>query len=334
MVKKKVTIQDIADRVGVSKTTVSKYLNGQYQYMSASTAERISAAIKELDFRPSLTARSLKSSKSHLIGVVMPHVWSDAIAHSIQIICSECEKNNYFAIICSSDDSVEQEAECINRLIDQKVDGILCYTGGMNRQYKEVNVPVVITNRYLEDCDFDMVIINSYDVVKRAVDALMEQGYERIAYITTNVTPLSAKITREKAFYDYVQQHGLPVEHFPRYCVENGSIPEFSEILHEFCEQNRGKRLAVFAASNSILLRVKAALDIYGERLPHDIGFCGYEFNNENPSIFIPGTLVIQHPLNQMAKQAIHLLLMRINGDTSDMPTTIRIEPRLTQIAR
>ncbi|MBQ5952084.1 MAG: LacI family DNA-binding transcriptional regulator [Lachnospiraceae bacterium] len=327
MREKKITIQDVADRSGVSKATVSKYLNRQYQFMSKETAARIAGVIRELDYRPSMTARSLKARHSRLIGVVMPHVWSMAIAHSIQSVCAECAKNGYAVIICSAEDSPAQETECINRLIDQRVDGILCYSGGVNRRYRDAGVPVVVTNRYQEDCPLDMVIIENYDIVKTALETLRKDGYESIAYVTTRVTPLSNKIIREKAFDDYVAENGLE-DLFPKYTAETGSIHEFAKILADFGKSRPGKKKAVFASSNSTLRRVMTAIEME-KSIPRDLGLCGYELGGGNEDSLVPGALLLQYPLNQMAKQAVDLLISRIEGDKADMPMRIKIEPRL-----
>src|SRR5690606_8643057 len=102
---KTVTIIDVAKRAGVSKSTVSQYLNGRYEYMGADTRERIKQAVEELGYRPNTIARSLKKKKTKTIGVILANILYSFSTKVIRAIEDVCNREGYQVIICNADDN-------------------------------------------------------------------------------------------------------------------------------------------------------------------------------------------------------------------------------------
>ena len=123
--RKKVTIVDVAERAGVSKTTVSRYLNGKYEYMSEQSRRRIAEAIEELGYRPSSLARSLKSRYRYVLGVVVADITDPYCAKLIKGIAERCAQAGYRLLFGDSAGDESRELEYIQDMLDQSVDGIL-----------------------------------------------------------------------------------------------------------------------------------------------------------------------------------------------------------------
>ncbi|AUJ24808.1 HTH-type transcriptional regulator KdgR [Virgibacillus dokdonensis] len=107
---KKVTITDVATYAGVSKSTVSQFLNKRFDYMSVKTKERVDAAIKELGYQPNIIARSLKQRSTKTIGVIVANILHDFSTRVIRAIEDYCHTEDYHVIVCNADDNPEKKS--------------------------------------------------------------------------------------------------------------------------------------------------------------------------------------------------------------------------------
>ena len=121
----KVTITDIAKMVGVSKATVSYYLNGNTSKMSLATQEKIRQIIEETGYQPNKIAQSLATKDTKTIGVVIADITNPFISSVMKGIHDQCQEEGYSVLFTNSDDTPEIEAENIHRLLQQNVSGIL-----------------------------------------------------------------------------------------------------------------------------------------------------------------------------------------------------------------
>ena len=121
--EKKVTINQVASYCGVSKTTISRFLNGKYENMSAETKEKISAAVKELNYHPDRSAQRLKASRTMLIGCVIGDISSPFSALLLKGITSVCEESGYQVLFADSRESARREKRALRGFLDNRVDG-------------------------------------------------------------------------------------------------------------------------------------------------------------------------------------------------------------------
>ena len=151
--EKKVTINQVANYCGVSKTTISRFLNGKYENMSAETKEKISAAVKALNYHPDRSAQRLKSSRTMLIGCVIGDVSSPFSALLLKGITSVCEESGYQVLFADSRESARREKRAIRGFLDNRVDGLIVNTCGSNDEYllelQGRGIPLVLADRPL-----------------------------------------------------------------------------------------------------------------------------------------------------------------------------------------
>lgn len=149
MAHKPLTIQDIAEAAGVSKTTISRYLNEKYEYMSEETRLRIAAVISKTGYRPNRMANGLKTKKSGLIGFVMSNVMDSQTPRLLASICEACARNGKKIIVTNSEKDPEKERAMVYDLLDQRIDGLLVASGYNAEFYQKLDqeeLPVVLVD--------------------------------------------------------------------------------------------------------------------------------------------------------------------------------------------
>ena len=182
---KKTTIVDIAKLAGVSKTTVSRYINGHSEFMSSETAERLEQIIRETEYIPSNLARSLKSKKTRMIGVIIASLSSPFSAAVMMGIGNVLEKNGYTPLFVNADDRPEVEIRFLHSLIEKNVDGLIVNATRTTCpeliHAARLGMPIVLCDREVQNHTFDIVMSENRNMVFQAIAHLKEQGYNRVA---------------------------------------------------------------------------------------------------------------------------------------------------------
>lgn len=183
----KVTIIDVANRAGVSISTVSRYLKDAGSINPVSSA-KIDLAIRELNYVPNSFARNLKRGSADLIGVVEPDISQSFFSRTVKSVNNILYQNGYMLLVCDSDFQPRKERFLINRLIEQNVSGILLATTGKNaeflRKISERFPNIVLFDREEESLSLDCVVEDNEENGYRLTKHLIDQGGRRIAVLT------------------------------------------------------------------------------------------------------------------------------------------------------
>ena len=170
------TLKDVAKLANVDVSTVSRALNNT-SYVHPETKKRILAAVKELSYHPNLLARGLKQGKRNTIGVVVPRLSLTVFAEIAQGIEEEARKYGYTTLICHTEDDPKIEKECLNRLRNSFVDGlIIAGTGKNNRLVRDIHSSGLACTQIIREQDY---MINSVVVDYRT------NGYEAVKYLVS-----------------------------------------------------------------------------------------------------------------------------------------------------
>ena len=202
---KAVTIEDVAKEAGVSKSTVSQFLNKRYEYMSQATKENIERIIAEMHFQPNHFASNLKKRKTKMVGIIVAnirHVFSTEI---IRIIEQKLQEQGIQVIICNADDEPEKEMGYIQLLSTRNVDGLIIFPTGSNfAEYSRLindKTPVVFIDRKIEGILADTVLLDNEAASYLAVSTLIEHGRDRIAMLTQPVDhQISPRVERIEGY--------------------------------------------------------------------------------------------------------------------------------------
>jgi LacI family kdg operon repressor len=200
--KKKVTISQVAEQAGVSKTTISRFLNGQYGNMSKETKERIASIIEELNYRPSRQAQALKSKRSYLIGVVVADISNMYSSLLLKGIGAVLERNGYQMIIMDAANSVKQERSLLEKLLDQGVEAIILQASSRNAEnyqfIQDYNIPLLLVDRQTEPVIWPLVTTNNQETVEEILHQALQKDYQKVLVVSE---PLQDVTTREVRYH-------------------------------------------------------------------------------------------------------------------------------------
>ncbi len=181
-----VTIKDVAERAGVSYTTVSHVIN-KTRFVEDVTKKRVLAAIKELDYHPNILARSFKTGKSYTIGLIVSDITNPFFPEIIRGVQTEAFNSNYDIFLSNTDYDPKKTSLLVNRLIEKKVDGAIIATleTDLNlASYLASNkIPVVLLDWGITDYLISNIRENYTNGMKQAIKHLLELGHKNIAFI-------------------------------------------------------------------------------------------------------------------------------------------------------
>lgn len=319
-------IIDVAREAGVSRTTVSRYINKNIE-LPAATGARIDAAIKRLNYRPNLLAKSLSTGRSDLIGVVAPDISNPFFGSLISAIEVEAEKHGYSVLVSNSRGLRSKEVELITRLEDRHVDGLILMTNISDDDGALAAFLATYDNIMLLDEDVTgfagpRVFVENEQGAWQATQYLIEAGHRRIGHIGG---PESLMSTKER------------LAGFRRAMLENGL--DASRVLlgahtREFGAAATGQLLdgsdmptAIFAGSDFLALGVMQKVRERGLRLPDDISLVGFD-DMPFADLLAPPLTTIRQPDQELGRRAFLALLAAINNQP---PTTERLPTSLVE---
>ena len=211
-----VNIKDVADRAGVSTTTVSHVIN-QTRYVSDELIKRVNQAMEELDYHPNSLARSLRSGKTKTIGLVIPDISNQFFAEISRKIEDKGYEHGYSVILCNTDDDSNKEKNYIDVLIAKQVDGIVFISAGeVSDNLKKTiasNVPIVVSDRNIKEIKSDIVLVDNNLGGYEATQYLIGLGHKRIGCIAgpSTVTPSAQRL---QGYKKAMQESRLRIDPF------------------------------------------------------------------------------------------------------------------------
>lgn len=327
---KAVTIDDVAKRAGISKSTVSQYLNKRYEYMSASTRDRIEEAIADLDYQPNIIARSLTQKSTSTIGVIVAnilHTFSTQIIRAIEDYCNEID---FHIIVCNADDDPEKEKRYIEMLLAKQVDGMIIFpTGGNKELYEKLqkkNYPLVFMDRAVKDIEVSSVMLDNALASELAVAHLADKGYKRIGIVTTEVVRMvSPRVERVVGFKKALLDRGLEVNED---YIKSLSITQIQQALHQMFSLDE-KPEAIIAGNDLTLFEVLKYAKKHEFKIPEDLALIGID-DVDFASIYHPPLTTIAQPTIEMGKKAASILIGKIKDESNvEVKSTYRFEPKL-----
>jgi len=327
-----ITIDVVSQMAGVSKTTVSRYLNQKYEHMSEKTKTKIKKVIEELDFRPSLIARNLKSQKTNLIGVIVSDITNPVTVRLIKGVIDQCTMEGYQVIIASSDEDISKEKEYIHSMVDRQVEGLVINVVNYNElsaleTLSERGVKIVLADRTANKPIFDMVTTDNYEMTKDVINSLYNMGFEAVALFSSDLLRSNVRLARYSAFLNqsatYIQTPEELTYVFSKDCEE-----EYKTALADFVGKHKGQKVAVFATTPMALLYVLGAANELGLQIPEDIGVCGYD-NLHWTKLIGGGISVVEQPFYEVGVESAKMLMQRIRGEADNGPRYMELKSKL-----
>ncbi len=329
-----VTINDVARAAGISKSTVSQYLNGRYEFMSFETRQRIKQIIEELDYRPNALARSLKQKKTHTIAAVVSSILNPFMTNTIRGAEDYCKEAGFNLILCNADDDPRQELAYIHTLASKQIDGIIISTTGRNNDaLREMNLsgtPVVLFSRQVPEIGVDTITVDNRAGIGMGIRHLMAHGHRKIAFFVLPFSeiPVTPRRDRAQAFCDFMREYGLPFDE--DWLVETPNDEAvFSERLDRLLRDQGSRPTALFGANDLMTMSLVRLLTNRNIRIPQDLALMGFDDWEWAPYLQTPITVVAQ-PSYEMGRRATERLVQRIQNKLEDAPPLLEYyEPKL-----
>jgi LacI family transcriptional regulator, kdg operon repressor len=326
---KNITIADVAKLAGVSKSTVSQFLNKRYEYMSELTRERIELAVEELDYRPNIVARSLTQKSTFTVGVIVANILHSFSTHIIRAIENKFYEQGFHIIVCNADDEPEKEKEYIEMLMAKQVDGIIIFpTGGNINLYKRMKksgFPLVFMDRTIADLGIETVLLDNEKAAELAVNQFVESGYSQIAIVTTSIIRnISPRIERIQGYKSALVHHQLNVNTDYVKTADSDAIPSALEELFEL----EAPPKAILAGNDFVLMEVLKYIKQHNLKIPEDVAVIGID-DVPFASFYTPTITTISQPMIEMANLAVKLLMKQINEKELGEQEIYRLQPTL-----
>lgn len=330
---KQPTIRDIAARAGVAPMTVSRAINDS-GYVSADARERISLAVKELDYHPNGLARSLKRRRTHVVGILLPDIGHPFSAELGKHLEETFLARGYTSFISTSQRSSQREQAALNAFFDHRVDGIVVATletrAGNDALLRMINrgVPIVIVGRTLNHQHVDQVNADHWKGGHEMVRHLVELGHRRIGFIGATV-PMSASVARFQGFVDGLREHGCAVSS-DLIVGPDAESPAFAtqeegyEGMRKLASMSQPPT-AVFARNDAVAMgALRAARDL-GLSVPGDIAIAGFD-NLPISAYTSPPLTTVNQPTAILGHRAAEFVLDRIEGRTGSERRDLRLD--------
>lgn len=330
----KTTIADIARELNTTAATVSRALS-DHPGISEKTKVSVLKAASRLNYKRNRVASSLRSGKTHLIGVIIPSAeinFFGSVVHGIESVAST---NGYNVLLYQSNESREYEEKGLESFLSARVDGILISLAKDTIDYSHLNeikkrgVPIVFFDRANDDLGIDSVVIDDYKGAFLATEHLIKQGYQRIAHVS-GPQHLKNFYDRLKGYMGALQAHRLKVD---QSLIYHGNISiESGREGMKFLLKNETPPDAVFAAEDFTALGVISEAKERKINIPGELGVIGFA-NEQFGEHITPRLSTIDQQTIQMGKSALGLLLDLIekkeNGDHRQQK--IVLEPLLIE---
>jgi LacI family transcriptional regulator len=301
-----VTLLDVAHEAKVSASTVSRYLNGTAR-ISAEKRLAVDNAIKLLNFKPNLSARSLKTGTTMTVGILTQDVESLFFTRAMRGVEVGLDSSGYAPIMVSGQWNAKEEAERIRLLMARRIDGLVILTGHLDdaeiAQFARY-VPIVVVGRKI---DAPNILSSSVDQELggyMATQHLINLGHRRIAHITGPADNRDA-LGRQLGYQRALQEAGI--DFLPELVargnfMENGGLLAMNQLL------DTQRFTALFAANDQTAFGARVALYRRGVRVPDDISLIGMD-DLPATAYCIPPLTTVRQPIYEMGLCAAHDLL-------------------------
>lgn len=324
------TIIDIAKKLGISASTVSRALNDN-PAINIETKRKVKEYARELNYVPNPIAKNLKSNKSTTIGVIVPEIRHDFFSSAISGIEEVAYQMGYNIILCQSNEDYQREVINTDVLINHRVAGIIVsisqntHNESHFQKVIDRNIPIVFFDRTCNTIDACKVIIDDKQTAYNAVEYLIQRGYKKIAHFAGPENLLISQY-RLSGYKEMLKKAKIKID---KNLIIHGGFHETDGYKSMESLLNKGiKPDAVFAVNDPVAIGAFQKIKEAGLKIPDDIALIGFS-NNKITSLVEPAITTISQPSFEMGKKAVELLIENIKYGNKHKNKTIILPTEL-----
>jgi len=316
--KTNVSLSDIANALGVSKTLVSMVLNNKADAsgISKQTQKRVLKYAKEMNYKPNLMARGLRMGVTNTIGLVVSDIANPFYSKMARFMEDKLSKENYHLVICSTDEDMEKEKKIIRLMREKQFDGIIISSSQKKsddfKQLIREDYPFVLIDRKVRGVRTNFVGIDNYDSTCHAMQHLIKAGYKKIAAFAVSPAYVSSIKERISGYQAALKDAGLinPEKLLIEIPFDEVKQSVKKEIIK--LTQPDSKIDALFAINNNIAVACLEAFHDLEIKVPQDLAFIAFD-DIDAFKLTTPQVTAIDQPLEEICSHAVRILMNEIN---------------------
>jgi LacI family transcriptional regulator len=316
-----VTMKEIAKKLGVSVSTVSRALKDSPE-LHTETKKRIVEMAKSMNYQYNLLAQSLRISKTKVLGVIVPELTSHFFSSNISGIQDTAYKRGYNIMICQSNESYEQEKANVRTLVSSQVDGLLISLSRETKNYDHLSelydreIPFIMFDRVTEEIPVSKVTVDDAHGAYLAVHHLLEQGCKKVAYFS-GPEDLYISKKRKEGYLQAMAEFGIP-ESESRVFITDLTAEMNREMTLRMLE-SKDRPDAIFAMIDPLAIDIMMVLKEKGVKIPSEIALAGFT-NNPTSAVVEPSLTTVSQPGYEMGQIATNHLLDQLDDLVPDEP--------------
>lgn len=321
-------INEIANMAGVSRATVSRFLNDGY--VSTEKRERIQKVIDQTGYKPSSQAQMLRTKRTGQVGVIIPFTDSESISRMISGISVILRQAGFQMLLANAENSVREELEYLKLFAENQVDGIILFATVFSREHKKaleaLQVPLVILGQRLDG--YSCVYQDDFNAAKEAARMLLN-GVDRVGYIGVSEQNKAIGRARKLGFLAALREKGIP---WDESCyAECGFSAEDGYQAAEELMDRHPELKAVFGATDTIALGAMAWIQENGKQVPEDVAVAGIG-DMTLGKLIRPSLSSVHFYYQASGQEAARILLDLMNGNPTNKEVKMgyRVLPRGT----
>lgn len=322
---KYITIKDIANELGISKSTVSRALSGDSSNVKVETMQLITETARRMGYHRNEMAVSLRKQSSHNIGIIIPEIVTSFYMTFISHVQAILREHGYNVLIAASNESYKQERENIDMMERCMVDGLLISVCDKDRNtdiYRRImshGTPMVFFDRTVESIEASQVRLDDYIMSFFMVEQLIRSGCRQIVHIP-GPSRIRNGYERLRGYRDALEK--FHIAYNPDLVLPPAlSAEEGSQVMSNFLAKNIAFD-AVFGFTETALLGAKNLMQKRGLHIPEDVCVCCMA-GTTLCTLVHPTITAVEQPVEQMAAEACRLLMAKISDSDKQVEDVV-----------
>lgn len=305
-------IIDIANLAGVSKSTVSRYLNNGY--VSEEARDKIKKVLDETGFTPQRQAKGMRTKKTNLIGVIVPKISSETPARVVEGITEVLSSNGYDILIANTNLSIEKELEYLNIFKSNQVDGIIFMATKVTEKHIKVienlEVPIVVVAQDIEECS--SVFFDEFQATEDITNYVIKKGHKKLGFIGVYEEDIAVGIHRKQAYINTLEKNNININY------ENIKIGDFNEesgyrLAKEIMEGTNSPTAIIAVTDNLALGAIEYLLD-NNYKVPEDIAVVGMG-DSKISRVITPKLTTVHYHYKTAGRKSAEIILKKLNKE-------------------
>ncbi len=328
---KKVSMQTIADKVGVSRCAVSLVLSGKAKdkRISETLAKRILDVAKELNYKPNVLARSLRTGSTMTIGVIVADISNEFFGNLVYHIQQRAFESGYSTIVTNSNEDPERMLSEFDLLVNKQVDGIIMVPSNNSQRLTEeiaaISMPMVQVDRYLPGVNASYVILDNFKASASLTETLYSKGCRRIAMFRHDASALNGRL---EGYVKVLEEHGI----YDPALIKNINYSSETKDVENALDglfSTPGAVDAIIFQSHELFLAGMKIIRQTGADFRGKVRIASFDKTDAFALVDFP-MFYVEQPVDRIGSEAVDILLNQIKG--SDVVVKKTFEGRIVEI--